>query len=260
MEMPTESKGRKVPQVVERWQDSATKQFRRHYLGSSLWSILGVIIVVLIVVWSLVQFNVLSPSGLAFKEKAQSSQPQNPQPQYEAIGVYQDQAYFFNESTQKMYIYDAQTDQEEEAFNLVQYDAFVWSPSGSKIVFVSRERNRLGNLYVVNLDKSTIQPQLITTRETGINFPSDVGINGDLPLAWNESGDRIAFAARRQAEDKDALFVVSADGNEYYSLPEKDRITSLTWSGDKVVFVAFENGQEKRFVVNYDGGSLKEIK
>jgi hypothetical protein len=263
--MSTEPESENVSQEIEKWYN-IEKKFSRHYLGSkfNLWSVLGFLIAVLIIIWGLIEFNILSPSTPLVKERFPPSQtplpqPLLPQPLYEVMGAYQHQVYFFNQSTQKAYPYDAQTGQVGDEFNLVPYENFVWSPSRNKIVFISSEYS-LGSLHVVDLDQSLPHPVLITERENGINFPSEVIIRGDLPLAWSESADWIVFVAHKQTEEKDALFVIAADGSEYYRLPEKDRITSLAWADDKIVFVASENGREKRFVVNFDGGALKEVK
>jgi len=261
----TEPESKKMPQEVEAWLDNTAKEFRRRYLGqgSSIWNVLGFLflaIVILVIAWAGREFSAWLSAGPVTEEKNLPARMLTPQTLYEVLGTYQHQVYFFNRSTQKVYRYDPQTKQEKEAFDLVPYETFVWSPSRDKIVFVSSARNSLGNLYVVDLTEPTPQPKLITEREAGINFPSNVIIRGDLPLTWSGNNDRIAFVVRKQTEEKDALFVIAADGSDYYRLPEKERITSLAWANDKIIFVALENGREKRFVVNFDGGNLKEIR
>jgi Tol biopolymer transport system component len=273
--MPNETKSEEVPQEVKSWLSRTKEEFSAYLRGrerniiADALSLAFLVILFFVIVWGVKEFiDWLSAGSFLHTQpqlpqmqlsQYQLSQTPLPQPQHKVIGTYQHQVYLFNQSTQKAYPYDVQTGQLGEEFHLASYEDFVWSPSRNKVVFISNEYS-LGSLYVVDLDQSPPHPVLITKRENGVNFPSNVVIRGDLPLAWNESADRIAFVAHKPSEERDALFVIAADGSEYYRLPEKERITSLAWSGDKIVFVAFENGQEKRFVVDFDGGNLRELK
>ena len=102
----------------------------------------------------------------------------------------------------------------------------MWSPDGSKIVFLSNRDGDPGDheVYMMNADGSNV-----------------VKLNGSP--AWSPDGSKIAFASDRDGDFE--VYVMDADGSNVTQLTNNsDRDATPEWSpdGSKIAFVSDRDG------------------
>jgi hypothetical protein len=141
------------------------------------------------------------------------------------------------------------------------FEKFLWHETG-KLLLISAADNPLGNIYLFDLAEQDPQPEIPTARETSPNFPRMLQIDGELPVSWSQDGGEIAFVVRDQNDKKEWLFIYEVGSSPpqliYTPARSMDRISSLLWITDTLIFVGVSNGQEALYRVNYDGGEFQE--
>ncbi len=117
----------------------------------------------------------------------------------------------------------------------------VWSPDGSKFVFVSqRDGNR--ELYVMDANGANL------TRLT--KHPAD-----DWMAVWSPDGKEIAFVSRRYGNWE--IFTIKPDGTDLQRLTEMPEANNWTPAyspdGQEMVFASNRDGDWELYVMNRDG-------
>jgi hypothetical protein len=185
-----------------------------------------------------------------------------PEPAYVILGQHKDKIFSYNSGVGELYEYESITHTERSVCRLAQFDAFHWHESG-KVVLVSRAHNILGNIYALNVisqTKSTCEPILVTDRESMTGFPRNLRVDASLPLAWSETGEKIAFVAQDTQDEKESLFIYDLNDEKLIYTPARnlDRITSIVWvnADQQLTLVVINDGQEGRHFVDADGGGF----
>jgi Tol biopolymer transport system component len=120
------------------------------------------------------------------------------------------------------------------------------SPDGSQIAFMS-ERAGGREIFIMNVDGTN--PRQLT-------HSSKQGLGGIAP-AWSPDGKRIAF---RTGMPPFVLYVINVDGTGLRKI--SDRGTAApAWSpdGQKLVFQSRRTGNTEIFVMDSDGGNVKQL-
>ena len=117
----------------------------------------------------------------------------------------------------------------------------VWSPDGSRFVFVS-ERDGNRELYVIGANGQN--PARLT------NHPAD-----DWMPMWSPDGQEIIFVSRRYGNWE--IFTIEPDGNNLTRLTETPQFNNWTPAyspdGQEVVFASNRDGDWELYVMNRDG-------
>lgn len=117
----------------------------------------------------------------------------------------------------------------------------VWSPDGSRFVFVSE---RDGNRELYLMDANGHNPTRLTTH------PAD-----DWMPAWSPDGQEIIFVSRRYGNWE--IFTIQPDGSNLTRLTETPQFNNWTPyyspDGQEIVFASNRDGDWEIYVMNRDG-------
>lgn len=125
-----------------------------------------------------------------------------------------------------------------------------WSPDGARLAFVSNVEGS-EDIYTLDLATGT------TLRHT--DFPLD-----ELPPVWSSDGQRLLFWRQRQdvIPAQPDLFVLTLADNHARPLTVTDVFRGgEVWAsgGDRVAYVSNETGSFQVYVMNADGGGLRQV-
>jgi Tol biopolymer transport system component len=141
-----------------------------------------------------------------------------------------------------------------------------WSPSGSRIAFISvnvLEFMQKGTFSLSLIDTDGSDRQEVT-KLTWFPFR---GTNGYLDwiygLSWSPDGTKIAFADSAQSSDAVHVFVMNADGSERQDITHDHPGASLNpaWSPDgrKIAFITDRDGDEALYIMEADGSKPHRV-
>ncbi len=123
----------------------------------------------------------------------------------------------------------------------------LWSPAGSKIVFIS-DREGPGEIFVMNANGSG-----------QINLTNDPGAADGWP-AWSPDGTKIAFQSFRDGNGE--IYVMNADGSGVSRLTVNavfDAGPSWSPDGTKIAFESERDGNLEVYVMNADGSDQRRL-
>jgi Tol biopolymer transport system component len=122
----------------------------------------------------------------------------------------------------------------------------VWSPSGDRVAFVSREPTTTENIFVMRPDAPGESINLATqlTHYTESGFISEV--------VWSPDGTKVAYEREQGAFRQ--IFVVAADGSTLTPLTIASPGEHPTWAPDGGK-IAFSKGEEQVWTTNADGSN-----
>lgn len=123
-----------------------------------------------------------------------------------------------------------------------------WSPDGTKIVYgrSGGDPTDSPDIWVMNSDGSN-QRALVATADY------------DHRPAWSPDGEEIAFM--RQLNNME-IVVIKADGAGFRLLtrnPSDDSDPAWSPDGERIVFVSDRTGSDELFVIDAEGGGLKQL-
>jgi Tol biopolymer transport system component len=129
-----------------------------------------------------------------------------------------------------------------------------WSPDGKTIAFGRPAKGR-GGIYTVNSGGG--QLKRLTTPPKGVS---------DHEPCWSPDGKRIAFS-RDTNDGWSDMFMMNADGTHIRNLAVRNMGTKMGGAvlpafspdGKKIVFVGWEGGVEKLYVMNSNGTNLRRL-
>ena len=124
-----------------------------------------------------------------------------------------------------------------------------WSPDGKSIAF-GRPAKGHGGIYTVNSDGG--QLKRLTTPPKGLS---------DHEPCWSPDGKRIAFSRGTDGGSPD-VFMMSADGTHVRNLATKTGgavSPAFSPDGKKIVFVGWEGGVDKLYVMNANGTNARRL-
>jgi TolB protein len=125
-------------------------------------------------------------------------------------------------------------------------DEPIWSPSGDRVAFASREPTSDQNIFVMTPDAPGQSINLATQL-------THYAENGSISnLAWSPDGTKLAYERTQSAYSQ--IFVVAADGSTLTPLPIAAPGEHPTWSPDGGK-IAFYNGSEQVYTTNADGSN-----
>ncbi len=122
----------------------------------------------------------------------------------------------------------------------------IWSPDGSKIVFVS-DRDGNTEIYEMNADGSS--PTNLS------NSPAFE----ELP-AWSPDGSKIAFGSERDGAGE--IYLMNADGTDQTNLthnPAFDGFPSFSPDRTKIAFTSNHAGHDEIYTMNIDGTEVTAL-
>ena len=123
----------------------------------------------------------------------------------------------------------------------------LWSPVGSRIVFIS-DREGPGEIFVMNADGSG-----------QINLTNDPGAADGWP-AWSPDGTKIAFQSFRDGNGE--IYVMNADGSGVSRLTVNAAFDAgPSWSpdGTRIAFESERDGNLEVYVMNVDGSDQRRL-
>ncbi|MBN1888789.1 MAG: hypothetical protein JW850_12410 [Thermoflexales bacterium] len=143
---------------------------------------------------------------------------------------------------------------------LSDFEAFHWSPSRSKIAFIVHDpKDELPILYVFNLNSGEF---IQATKRDGDGFPPQFGLKAELPLAWSQDEQYVAFVAYDDKSGKSALFVSEVVTGKVRKLTDgTNPVTSVAWETDKnrnmdrIVYVLVRDNVEFFYSVEKNGAN-----
>jgi Tol biopolymer transport system component len=122
----------------------------------------------------------------------------------------------------------------------------VWSPSGDRVAFVSREPGKDQNIFVMRPDAPGESINLATQL-------THYAENGSISeVVWSPDGTRLAYEREQSAYRQ--IFVVAADGSTLTPLTIASPGEHPTWSPDGGK-IAFSKGEEQVWTTNADGSN-----
>lgn len=128
-----------------------------------------------------------------------------------------------------------------------------WSPDGRQIAFIS-DRDGYRHLYIMNADGSdprplTTQALLPVTKRGYVQWPQ-----------WSPKGDEIAFIYNPGTEGQGtSLYVIRPDGSGLRQIDPRGEEVAWSPDGNKLYFFANYSGQVEIWVIQREGGGLKQI-
>lgn len=150
---------------------------------------------------------------------------------------------------------------EEDAATGIPY----WSPDGTKIAFLSRFRGQTGfqeNLSIINADGGD---RHTLPDGDGPNPPRPADQRRDDPLStiqnivWSPDGQQIAFEWTNW--QRDALFVVNADGSNPRRMPHGGISAEAAWSrdGQRIAYIGHDYDRITLYIASADGKSSRTV-
>ena len=127
-----------------------------------------------------------------------------------------------------------------------------WSPGGTRIAFTGRATvDAPDHIYVMDADGKN--PRNLT-KQNPINQ-----LLVDWEPSWSPDGERIAFAASRDAFGW-CIYMMDADGSNQQRLSDNSGWdSSPSWSpdGERIAFVSMREGNKDIYVMDADGENLR---
>jgi Tol biopolymer transport system component len=139
-----------------------------------------------------------------------------------------------------------------------------YSPDGKRLVIIGPDMNDEVRVSVIKLNGSGLKPLT----------PAGMLINDENAPSWSPQGDLILFAARPEADHRNAIWVVGSDGTGLHQMPIPSCGGALSdptsigcpgadWSpdGTKIVFTRVSANGKKLdiYTVNADGSGLVQV-
>ncbi|HEV7614715.1 MAG TPA: hypothetical protein VGO36_00620 [Solirubrobacterales bacterium] len=122
----------------------------------------------------------------------------------------------------------------------------VWSPSGDRVAFVSREPGKDQNIFVMTPDAPGQSINLATQL-------THYAENGSISeLVWSPDGTKLAYEREQSAFRQ--IFVVAADGSTLTPLTIASPGEHPSWAPDGGK-IAFSKGSEQVYTTNADGSN-----
>ena len=125
-------------------------------------------------------------------------------------------------------------------------DEPIWSPSGDRVAFVSREPTSVENIFVMRPDA----PGESINLATQLTHYMDNGFISEV--VWSPDGTKVAY--ERELGGFRQIFVVAADGSTLTPLTIASPGEHPTWAPDGGK-IAFSKGSEQVYTTNADGSN-----
>jgi Tol biopolymer transport system component len=126
-----------------------------------------------------------------------------------------------------------------------------WSPDGSTIV-----HNRIRYNPETQTDSEALY--LMSSHGTEVKRLTPEFFFDGAPT-WSPDGTRIAFAARRDADEASVIFVMNADGSGLNVVREEAGVPAWSPDGTKIAFASDVDGDSEIYVMSPDGTDVEQL-